>query len=64
MKETEDALSKANVDYHINKEEIHGFKSGFILISGNVELNMSFPYLIQKIIRPATELEVAQILFN
>ena len=62
-KQMEEALAKANVDFHI-KEETHEFKGGFVVVSGHVEINLSFPYLIQKIVRPATELEVAKILFT
>lgn len=62
-KQMEEALAKANVDFHI-KEETHEFKGGFVLVGGNIEINLSFPYLIQKIVRPATELEVAKILFS
>ena len=61
-KQTEEAVQKAGADYHV-QSETNDFKGGFILTSGKVEINLSFPYLIQKIIRPATELEVAKILF-
>ncbi|MCK5608917.1 V-type ATP synthase subunit E [Candidatus Pacearchaeota archaeon] len=60
---TEQALEKANVDFHI-KEEAHDFKGGFVLTSGKLEINLSFPYLIQKIVRPKTELEVSKLLFS
>lgn len=61
-KETEVALEKANADFHI-KSDTNDFKGGFILSSGKIEINLSFPYLIQKIVRPATELDVAKVLF-
>ncbi len=60
---TEEAIEKANADFHV-KEETHDFKGGFILQSGKVEINLSFPYLVQKVVRPSTELEVAKILFS
>lgn len=63
-KEMEEAVKKAGVDYQINKEPAHGFESGFVLTSGKIEMNLSLPYLIQKIIRPATELEAAGQLFS
>jgi len=59
---TEEAVEKAGADYHI-KEEADDFEGGFILKSGKVEVNLSFSYLIQKAIRPDTELQVAKILF-
>jgi len=62
-RQMEEALEKANVDFHI-KEETHEFKGGFVVVSGSVEINLSFPYLIEKIVRPNTELEVAKILFT
>ena len=60
--QTEEAIQQIGADYHV-QSETNDFKGGFILTSGKVEINLSFPYLIQKIIRPATELEVAKILF-
>lgn len=60
---TEDALKNAKVDFHI-KDESHDFKGGLVFTSGKLEINLSFPYLIQKIVRPATELEVSKILFS
>lgn len=62
-KQTEEAIEKANVEYHI-KEETSDFKGGFIVLDSKAEVNLSFPYLINKTIRPATELEIAKILFN
>lgn len=62
-KQTEEAIEKAKVEYHI-KEETTEFKGGFIVHDSKAEVNLSFPYLINKTIRPATELEVAKILFN
>ena len=59
---TEDAVSKVGAEFHV-KEETSSFKGGFIVMSGKVEINLSFPYLVQNIVRPATELEVAKILF-
>ena len=59
---TKEAITKANADFDI-KEEAGNFKGGFILTSGKIEINFSFPYLLQKIVQPATELEVAKILF-
>jgi len=59
---TEDAIQKAGVDFEI-KSETRDFKGGFVLASGKVEINLSFPYLVQKIVRPGTELDVAKILF-
>jgi len=60
--QTEEAIEKAKADFEI-KSETSDFKGGFVLVSGNVEINLSFPYLIQKIVRPHTELDVAKILF-
>jgi vacuolar-type H+-ATPase subunit E/Vma4 len=62
-KETEEAISKSKADFHI-KSETNDFKGGFIVTSGKVEVNLSFSYLVQKIARPSTELEVAKILFE
>ena len=62
-KETEDAIKKANVDFKVT-DSTNDITGGFILTSGKVEYNFTFSYLIEKIIRPATELEVAQILFS
>ena len=60
---TEEAIDKADVEFHI-KDETTKFKGGFIVMSGKIEINLSFPYLIQNIVRPDTELEVAKILFS
>ncbi len=62
-KQTEEAIRKVGADYHI-KSETNDFKGGFVLTSGKVEINLSFSYLVQRIVRPATELEVAKILFS
>lgn len=62
LKQTEEAIEKAKADFDI-KTKTHDFKGGFILMSGKVEINLSFPHLVQKIVRPATELKVAKILF-
>ncbi|MBN2087075.1 V-type ATP synthase subunit E [Candidatus Peregrinibacteria bacterium] len=62
-KETEEALSKSGVDYHI-KEESRDFKSGFIVFDSKSEINFSFSYLLNKVIRPSTELTVAKTLFE
>jgi len=62
-RQTEEAISKAGVSYHI-KGETSDFKGGFIVISSKSEINLSFPYLLEKIVRPKTELETARILFN
>ncbi|MFC1733644.1 V-type ATP synthase subunit E [candidate division KSB1 bacterium] len=59
---TEEAIEKAKVDFHV-KSETNEFQGGFIVASGKVEINLSFPYLIQKIVRPTTELDIAKILF-
>lgn len=61
-KQMQDALHKAKADFQI-ESETNEFKGGFVVISGKIEINLSFPYLIQRVIRPATELEVAKILF-
>ncbi|MBN2095846.1 V-type ATP synthase subunit E [Candidatus Peregrinibacteria bacterium] len=61
-KQTEDAIREAGADFEI-KSETHDFKGGFVLMSGKVEINLSFSYLVQKIVRPATEVEIAKILF-
>jgi vacuolar-type H+-ATPase subunit E/Vma4 len=60
--QTQSAIHKAGVKYEIAKET-NDFKSGFIVRNKAVEINLSFPYLINSIIRPTTELEVAEILF-
>ena len=62
-KQTEDAIGKSGVDYHI-KEETNDFKGGFVVRSKKAEVNLSFPYLVSKMVRPKTELEVAGILFK
>lgn len=62
-KQTEEAVQQAGAEYQV-ESETNDFKGGFILSSGKVEINLSFPYLVQKIVRPATELEVAKILFS
>ena len=62
-KQVEEAISKVGADYHI-KEETGSFKGGFIVHDSKTEINFSFTYLIDNIIRPSTELEVANILFN
>ncbi len=59
---TEEAIEKSSVDFHV-EGETNDFKGGFVLSSGKVEINLSFPYLVQKIVRPTTELDVAKILF-
>jgi len=59
----ENAIKTVDGDFEIQSES-NEFKGGFIVISGKTEINLSFPYLIQRIIRPATELEVAKILFQ
>lgn len=61
--QTEEAVQKANVEYHI-KEETNDFKGGFIIHDSKAEVNLSFSYLISKTVRPVTELEVAKILFS
>lgn len=61
-KEMKEAIEKAHSDFHI-KSETTEFKGGFVITSGKIEINLSFPYLLQKIVRPSTELEVAKILF-
>lgn len=60
---TDEALEKSKVDYQV-KDESHDLKGGFVLTSGKTEVNMSFSYLIQNVVRPSTELEVAKILFS
>ena len=60
--ETESAMRSAGVDYKISKET-NDFKGGFIVRSNKVEVNLSFPYLMNNIVRPHTELEVAEVLF-
>ncbi|MBU1682711.1 hypothetical protein KJ742_02075, partial [Patescibacteria group bacterium] len=62
-KQTEQATEKAGVDFHI-KEETSDFKGGFIVRTSKVEINLSFPYLLNKMVRPKTEIEVASILFK
>ncbi|MBU0727443.1 V-type ATP synthase subunit E, partial [Patescibacteria group bacterium] len=62
-KQTEEAVQKAGAPYHI-KDETSDFKGGFIVHTSKIEVNLSFPYLINKMIRPKTELEVAKILFD
>ena len=61
--EMEKAIKKAGVFYAIAHES-PDIKDGFILNDHRVEMNMTFIYLIDKIVRPHTELEVAKILFN
>ncbi len=62
-KAVEDAIHATKLDFHV-KSESKDIKSGFVVMDGKVEINLSFSYLIQKIVRPATELEVAKILFS
>lgn len=60
--QTESAMHKAGVKYKI-AEETNDFKGGFIAKNKAIEINLSFPYLLLNVIRPHTELEVAEILF-
>jgi vacuolar-type H+-ATPase subunit E/Vma4 len=60
--QTESAMRNAGAKYEIAKET-NDFKGGFIVRSKKVEINLSFPYLMSNIVRPHTELEVAEILF-
>ena len=62
-KETEDAIKQAQAEFII-ESETDSLKGGFVLTSDKIEINFSFSYLIEKMVRPATELEVANILFN
>ena len=62
-KQIEEAVSKASADYHV-KEESSSFDGGFIVYDSKTEINFSFEYLIDKVLRPSTELEVVNILFN
>ncbi len=62
-KETEEAIKKAGVEYHVTSET-SDFDGGFIVSTPKSEINLSFPYLIQNIVRPQTELELAKILFD
>jgi len=62
-KETEQAIKDAKVSFEI-KDSTDDFAGGFILFNDDVEFNFSFSYLINKIIRPTTELDVAQVLFS
>jgi V/A-type H+/Na+-transporting ATPase subunit E len=61
--QTRKAVDKAGVDYDV-KDESSDLKGGFILKSGKVEINLTFKHVIQNLVRPSTELEVAAILFN
>jgi vacuolar-type H+-ATPase subunit E/Vma4 len=60
--QTESAMRNAGANFEIAKET-NDFKGGFIVRSKKVEINLSFPYLMSNIVRPHTELEVAEILF-
>ena len=60
--QTESAMRNAGVHYEIAKET-NDFKGGFVVKSKKVEINLSFPYLMSNIVRPHTEIEVADILF-
>jgi len=61
--QTEAAIKQSGVSYEIS-EECSCINSGFIISDEKAELNMSFDYLINRIVRPQTELEVAKTLFN
>ena len=60
--QTESAMQNAGVKYEIDNET-NDFKGGFVVKSKKVEINLSFPYLMNNIVRPHTEIEVADILF-
>jgi len=60
--QTQSAMRNADVKYEIAKET-NDFKGGFIVRTKKVEINLSFPYLMSNIVRPHTELEVAEVLF-
>lgn len=60
--QTKSAMRNAGAHYEIAKET-NDFKGGFIIKSKKVEINLSFPYLMNNIVRPHTEIEVADILF-
>ena len=62
-KQVEEAAEKAGAEYHV-KEESSSFDGGFIVYDSKTEMNFSFDYLIDRVLRPATELEVVNILFN
>lgn len=59
----EEAIGKAKVDYRI-KDEDSKLGNGMILADGKQEMNLSFSYILNQIVRPKTELEVAKILFE
>jgi vacuolar-type H+-ATPase subunit E/Vma4 len=61
--ETEKALKQAGVSMEVSGES-GAFKGGFILQGPKSEVNYSFPYLLERILRPQTELEVAKTLFE
>lgn len=60
--QTQSAMKNAGVKYEIDKET-NDFKGGFIVKNKKIEINLSFSYLMNNVIRPHSELEVAEILF-
>ena len=61
--QVEAAIEKAKVEYHV-KEESSEFERGVILAEGRQEMNLSFRYVLNEIVRPKTEMNVAKILFE
>ena len=61
--QTQLAMRNAGAHYEIAKET-NDFKGGFIIKSNKIEINLSFSYLMNNVVRSHTEIETAQILFS
>ena len=61
--QAEEAIREAKVDYRV-KEESSELVGGMILAEGRQEMNLSFRYVLNQIVRPKTEMNVAKILFE
>ncbi len=62
-RQAEEAIEKAKVDYHV-KDESSKLDGGMVLVDGKQEMNLSFNYVLNQIVRPKTELDIAKILFE
>ncbi|MBU0706260.1 hypothetical protein KJ657_04840 [Patescibacteria group bacterium] len=62
-RQAEEAIQKAKVNYRVQGESSE-LKGGMILADGKQEMNLGFSYVLNQIIRPKTELDVAKILFE
>lgn len=58
----ENVMKKAGKSYKIGNEK--DFLGGFIFVSNDSEIDLTFEAIIDKIIKPKLELDIAQLLFN